>query len=166
MRGIRRVVKRGWNCSTICKRSKELRPFLNLPALRDRPEDIPVLARHFLRIHAERYRKRINDFASDADRLLLRHPWPGNVRELDHTVERAVLMADSEQIKPNDLGLSTGATSPGSSALGLDQLTMEEIEKILIKKALDRYGGNVRRAAEALGLSRSTFYRRLQEFDR
>jgi DNA-binding NtrC family response regulator len=138
---------------------------INLPALRDRPEDIPDLARHFLRIHTERYRKRINDFASDADRLLLRHPWPGNVRELDHTVERAVLMADSEQIKPNDLGLSTGATSPGSSALGLDQLTMEEIEKILIKKALDRYGGNVRRAAEALGLSRSTFYRRLQGFD-
>jgi DNA-binding NtrC family response regulator len=91
-------------------------------------------------------------------------PWPGNVRELDHTVERAVLMADSEQVEANDLGLSVGV-STGSPALGLDQLTMEEIEKILIKKALDRYGGNVRRAAEALGLSRSTFYRRLQEFD-
>jgi len=137
---------------------------INLPALRDRPEDIPVLARHFLRVHTERYRKRISDFASDADRLLLRHPWPGNVRELDHTVERAVLMADSEQVEANDLGLSVGV-STGSTALGLDQLTMEEIEKILIKKALDRYGGNVRRAAEALGLSRSTFYRRLQEFD-
>jgi DNA-binding NtrC family response regulator len=137
---------------------------INLPALRDRVDDIPVLARHFLRFHAERYRKNLSNFSSEADQLLLRHAWPGNVRELDHTVERAVLMADSEQIEANDLGLASAGSVTASAAVGLEQLTMEEIEKLLIKKALDRYNGNVRRAAEALGLSRSTFYRRLQEF--
>jgi DNA-binding NtrC family response regulator len=137
---------------------------ISLPALRDRVEDIPILARHFLRVHAERYRKKPNNFSSEADQLLLRHSWPGNVRELDHTGERAVLMADSDQIEANDLGLvGTGAANSAVLA-GIEQLTMEEIEKLLIKKALDRYSGNVRRAAEALGLSRSTFYRRLQEF--
>jgi DNA-binding NtrC family response regulator len=137
---------------------------ISLPALRDRVEDIPVLARYFLRFHAERYRKNLSNFSSEADQLLLRYPWPGNVRELDHTVERAVLMADSDQIEAPDLGLVPAASATGSATAGLEQLTMEEIEKLLIKKALDRYGGNVRRAAEALGLSRSTFYRRLQEF--
>jgi transcriptional regulator with PAS, ATPase and Fis domain len=138
---------------------------ISLPPLRDRLEDIPVLARYFLRLHAGRYRKNLSDFTSEADQLLLRHPWPGNVRELDHTVERAVLMADSGRIEAKDLGLATVSSATGSTAVGLEQLTMEEIEKLLIKKALDRYSGNVRRAAEALGLSRSTFYRRLQEFD-
>ncbi len=138
---------------------------INLPALRDRLEDIPVLARHFLRTYAERYRKELSDFTSEADQLLLRHPWPGNVRELDHTIERAVLMADSDRIEPNDLGLATMSSASNSTSIGLEQMTIEEIEKVLIKKALDRYGGNVRRAAEALGLSRSTFYRRLQELD-
>jgi DNA-binding NtrC family response regulator len=137
---------------------------ISLPALRDRVEDIPVLARHFLRFHAERYRKNLSNFSSEADQLLLRYPWPGNVRELDHTVERAVLMADSDQIEAPDLGLVPAGSTTGSGTAGLEQLTMEEIEKLLIKKALDRYSGNVRRAAEALGLSRSTFYRRLQEF--
>jgi DNA-binding NtrC family response regulator len=137
---------------------------ISLPALRDRVEDIPVLARYFLRFHAERYRKNLSNFSSEADQLLLRYPWPGNVRELDHTVERAVLMADSDQIEAPDLGLVPAGSTTGSATAGLEQLTMEEIEKLLIKKALDRYSGNVRRAAEALGLSRSTFYRRLQEF--
>jgi DNA-binding NtrC family response regulator len=137
---------------------------ISLPALRDRVEDIPVLARYFLRFHSERYRKNLSDFSSEADQLLLRHPWPGNVRELDHTVERAVLMADSDRIEASDLGLVPMGSATSSATTGLEQLTMEEIEKLLIKKALDRYSGNVRRAAEALGLSRSTFYRRLQEF--
>ena len=137
---------------------------ISLPALRDRLEDIPVLGRHFLRLHAERYRKSLSNFSAAADQLLLRHPWPGNVRELDHTVERAVLMADSDQIEADDLGLVGVGAATSLAIAGIEQLTMEEIEKLLIKKALDRYSGNVRRAAEALGLSRSTFYRRLQEF--
>ena len=135
-----------------------------LPALRERLEDIPILGRYFLRHHAGRYRKQLSDFTTEADRLLLRHPWPGNVRELDHTVERAVLMADSDRIEANDLGLAPVSSATGSTANDLEQMTIEEIEKVLIRKALDRYGGNVRRAAEALGLSRSTFYRRLQEY--
>jgi DNA-binding NtrC family response regulator len=136
---------------------------ISLPALRDRPEDVPVLARYFLGLHAERYRKPLTDFTAEADQVLLRHPWPGNVRELDHTIERAVLMADSDRVTAGDLGIAAGG-SANIPATGLEQMTMEEIEKVLIKKALDRCGGNVGRAAEALGLSRSTFYRRLQDF--
>jgi transcriptional regulator of acetoin/glycerol metabolism len=92
------------------------------------------------------------------------HRWPGNVRELDHTIERAVLMADSSQIRPPDLGLADIGGQPTSDPSRLDEMTLEDIEKLLIKKALNRYGGNARRAAEALGLSRSTFYRRLQQY--
>ncbi|MBV9272480.1 MAG: helix-turn-helix domain-containing protein, partial [Verrucomicrobia bacterium] len=92
------------------------------------------------------------------------HRWPGNVRELDHTIERAVLMADTAQIRPTDLGLGDGSGQAGSASIRLEDMTLEEIEKALIKKALNRYGGNARRAAEALGLSRSTFYRRLQQY--
>ena len=137
---------------------------IQIPPLRDRPEDIVPLALHFLERHAGRYSKRFNGIDPAAEKALLYHRWPGNVRELDHTIERAVLMADSARIRPPDLGLAEvgGQTSTDSSRL--DEMTLEDIEKILIKKALNRYGGNARRAAEALGLSRSTFYRRLQQY--
>ena len=88
------------------------------------------------------------------------HPFPGNVRELDHVIERAVLMSTGSQIKARDLGLSTG----GGDARGLEEMSLEEVEAYLIKKALARAGGNARQAAEALGLSRSAFYRRLQQY--
>jgi DNA-binding NtrC family response regulator len=88
------------------------------------------------------------------------HPFPGNVRELDHVIERAVLMSTGLQIKARDLGLSTG----GGDARGLEEMSLEEVEAYLIKKALARAGGNARQAAEALGLSRSAFYRRLQQY--
>jgi len=137
---------------------------IQIPPLRDRPEDIVPLARHFLERHAGRYGKRFDGIDPAAEKALMFHRWPGNVRELDHTIERAVLMADSAQIRPPDLGLADvgGQTSTDSSRL--DEMTLEDIEKVLIKKALNRYGGNARRAAEALGLSRSTFYRRLQQY--
>ena len=133
---------------------------IHLPALRDRRDDIPALAAHFLRRHATRYRKSLGGFDSGAMQVLLAHPWPGNIRELDHAVERAVLMAQGEQVRAADLGLrmTTGA------AQRLEDLPLEDVEKMLIQKALSRYGGNVSRAAQALGLSRSALYRRIASY--
>jgi DNA-binding NtrC family response regulator len=131
---------------------------LNVPPLRDRREDIAPLAHHFLRQHAQRYRKRIAGFAPAAMSALAAHAWPGNVRELDHAVERAVLMADGETLRVSDLGLGV----PSDGARSLEEMSLEDVEAFLIRKALARYDGNVSRAAEALGLSRSALYRRLQ----
>ncbi len=131
-----------------------------LPPLRERREDIAPLAAHFLRQHAERYRKKLTGFESAAHEALVRHQYPGNVRELDHVIERAVLMSQSAQIRPNDLGLTTA----GDSSPRLEEMSLEEVEAFLIKKALARNDGNARKAAESLGLSRSAFYRRLQHY--
>ena len=133
---------------------------IHLPALRERREDIPVLANHFLSIHAQRYRKRISGFDHAALQSLLENPWQGNVRELNHVIERAVLMAQDNQIRTSDLALRTGREiSPR-----LEDMSIEDVEAFLIKKALARYGGNVSHAANALGLSRSALYRRLQRY--
>jgi DNA-binding NtrC family response regulator len=132
---------------------------IRLPPLRDRREDLPLLAQHFLRQHAQRYRKRLTGFESGAMQILLEHPWPGNVRELDHAIERAVLMAPGPLVKATDLGLRRG------SARGrLEDMSLEDVECFLIKKAMTRFDGNVSQAAKALGLSRSALYRRLQRY--
>jgi len=131
-----------------------------LPPLRERREDIMLLANSFLRQHVQRYRKEITGLDEQARERLLQHRFPGNVRELDHVVERAVLMAQDRQIRAADLGL----TSPGAESRSLEEMSLEEVEAFLIKKALARNDGNARKAAEALGLSRSAFYRRLQQY--
>src|SRR3954470_19511327 len=133
---------------------------IHLPALRDRREDIPLLAMHFLRQYTQRYRKDVRGFEPAALQALLSHPWPGNVRELDHAVERAVLMSTGEQIRSGDLALR----APRESTSNLDQMSLEDVEAFLIKKALARFGGNISQAAEALGLSRSALYRRLEKY--
>ncbi len=129
-----------------------------IPPLRERREDIPALARHFLAAHARRYRKPIGGFEASALDALLAHPWPGNVRELDHAVERAVLMASGDRVRSADLALRRG----GDGAR-LDELSLEEVEGLLVRKAMERYAGNVSHAARALGISRSALYRRLEK---
>jgi len=133
---------------------------LRLPSLRERREDIPPLAAHFLRQHAERYRKKLTGFDEPAIKAMLSHPWPGNVRELDHAVERAVLMAQGDTIKAVDLGLRAGR----EGAPRIEEMSLEEVECLLIKKALARFNGNVSHAANTLGLSRSALYRRLERY--
>ena len=133
---------------------------IELPPLRDRREDIMPLANSFLRQHAERYRKHVGGFDEGARERLLEHRFPGNIRELDHVVERAVLMTKDRQILAVDLGLTTG----GAESRNVEEMSLEEVEAFLIKKALARNDGNARKAAEALGLSRSAFYRRLQQY--
>jgi DNA-binding NtrC family response regulator len=134
---------------------------LRLPPLRDRREDIPPLAAYFLTQYATRYGKQVNGFHPDAMRTLLNYAWPGNVRELAHSVERATLLAESESIRAAELSLS--GSGSGSAPQRLEDLSLEDLERLFVTKALERYEGNVSRAAEALGLSRSALYRRLEK---
>jgi DNA-binding NtrC family response regulator len=131
---------------------------IHLPALRDRREDIPALARLFLGRHARRYRKPLEGFEDAALDAILGHAWPGNVRELDHAIERAVLMARDTVVRAGDLALRPG----DSRGPELEELTLDEAERLLIQRALKRCDGNVSEAARLLGLSRSALYRRLE----
>jgi DNA-binding NtrC family response regulator len=133
---------------------------IHLPPLRERREDILPLAEHYLERFAERYRRPITGLDRAARQALDAHLWPGNVRELGHAIERAVLMASSGVITAADLGLR-GPTSPAASP---DEMTLEQAEKLFIQKVLARHNGDVRKAAEQLGMSRSALYRRLQQF--
>jgi len=133
---------------------------IRLPPLRERREDIPVLATHFLRRHATRYRKPLAGFDTGAMQLLLAHSWPGNIRELDHAIERAVLLAQGDTVRAVDFALRSGA----ASTQRLEDLPLEDVERLLIQKALARYAGNVSQAAKALGLSRSALYRRIASY--
>lgn len=132
---------------------------IHLPPLRERLEDIPLLAAHFLAEHARHYRKPVSGFSPHASRALLDYAWPGNVRELDHVLERAVLMASTPEIQAADLGLKI----PRDAAPRLDDMSLEEVERHLIKRTLARFDGSAKKAAEAMGLSRSAFYRRLEK---
>jgi DNA-binding NtrC family response regulator len=136
---------------------------IHLPPLRDRREDVAPLATFFLNLQTKRYRKQLNGFDSAAMQMLREHAWPGNVRELDHTIERAVLMAQKNVIVPADLGLASSGNSPLQSNR-LEDMSMEEVESFLIRKTLTRFGNNVSQAANALGLSRSALYRRMQRY--
>jgi DNA-binding NtrC family response regulator len=131
-----------------------------LPPLRDRRDDIPVLSTHFLTEYASRYRRLIKGLDPGALQAMLHYSWPGNVRELEHTMERAVLMCRSEQIQTADLGLA----SQRAQTQNLEELSLEAVESILIRKALQRFQGNVSQAAEALGLSRGALYRRMEKY--
>ncbi len=133
---------------------------IHLPPLRDRREDIAALAAYFLKQHAAKYRKPVAGFDKAAMQALLTHNWPGNVRELDHAIERAVLMAQGNEVQAKDLGLQGGREIPRR----LEDMSMEEVEGYLIQKTLAQCDGNVSRAAEKLGLSRSALYRRIQRF--
>ena len=137
---------------------------IHIPALRERREDIPLLAAHFLARYAARYRKPAAGFDPATLQLLLAHPWPGNVRELHHTMERAVLMARSPLLEPADLGLVPQVPAPTGSEQILSELSLEAVEAMLIRKALVRSGGNISQAAEALGLSRGALYRRMEKY--
>jgi DNA-binding NtrC family response regulator len=133
---------------------------IHLPALRERREDIAALAMHFLSHFASRYRREVKGIDSTALQSLLQYSWPGNVRELEHTMERAVLMSRADQIQAGDLGFNSQKTQ----AQNLEELSLEAVESILIRKALQRFQGNVSQAADALGLSRGALYRRMEKY--
>lgn len=134
---------------------------IRLPPLRERRADIEPLANAFLERHARHYRKNVTGLEDEALRALDEFPWPGNIRELDHAIERAVLMTRGDVIKTSDLGLRASADDGVGS---LEDMNLEEVERLLIQKALTRHNGNVSHAAKALGLSRSALYRRLDRY--
>jgi DNA-binding NtrC family response regulator len=133
---------------------------IHLPPLRERREDIPLLAVHFLERNRTRYRKQVTGFSPAAMQQMLQYPWPGNVRELEHTVERAVLLCRGEEIEPANLAVS----SARSNAPSFDNMSIDEVESLLIRKVLRRCDGNISQAAEALGLSRAALYRRIEKY--
>ncbi|AKS40523.1 sigma-54-dependent transcriptional regulator [Wenzhouxiangella marina] len=135
-----------------------------LPALRDRREDILPLARQALSRLAKRYRAGPVELDRDAAEALQRYDWPGNVRELQHVIERAVLLARGERIGAADLRLSPTSQRSGGNA-SLSGMTLDDAERLLIRQALERSDGNVNQAAEALGISRSALYRRIEKHD-
>jgi len=137
---------------------------IHVPPLRERPEDVPALAAEFLERHARHYRKPLRGFSEQALSALLAHPWPGNVRELDHAVERGVLMSRGDRVDTAALGLApVGSGERGTGRI--EDMPLEEVERLLVRKALDRFDGNVTQAAHFLGLSRSALYRRLEKFE-
>jgi DNA-binding NtrC family response regulator len=133
---------------------------IHVPPLRDRREDIPTLAAHFLRRYASRYRREINGLDASAIQAMAQYAWPGNVRELEHTLERAVLMCRGREIQSSDLGLNLHRPQSPN----LEELSLEAVEALLIRKALGRFQGNVSQAADALGLSRGALYRRMEKY--
>jgi DNA-binding NtrC family response regulator len=133
---------------------------VRVPALRERREDIALLGAHFLARYSARYRRPVQTFDSAALQAMMQYSWPGNVRELEHTIERAVLMSRTPEIQPADLSLS----SPRAQTQNLEDLSLEAVEAVLVRKALQRFQGNVSQAAEALGLSRGALYRRMEKY--
>jgi DNA-binding NtrC family response regulator len=133
---------------------------IHLPALRDRREDIPLLATHFLQRNRTRYRKQVTAFSASAMQQMMQYAWPGNVRELEHAVERAVLLCRGEEIEPANLAMAPGRPSAPS----FDNMSIDEVESLLIRKVLRRCDGNISQASEALGLSRAALYRRIEKY--
>jgi len=138
---------------------------IELPSLRERGDDVLLLARHFLEEYAQKYGAGVDGFAEDARAALHEYHWPGNVRELKHTVERAVILSESARVTPDDLRFS--APSPESSDQSdsdLDTLNLDDLEQTAVRQALSKHGGNVSQAAAELGISRRALYRRIEKY--
>lgn len=134
---------------------------IQLPPLRKRMEDIPLLADHFLKMYCRKYNREFKTLSQDALTKLKNYDWPGNVRELQHTLERVVIMSESSILSPTDFSLSS-SESP-SEGMGLTDYRLEEAEKMLIIKAVSKHDGNLTKAAKELGITRAALYRRLEK---
>lgn len=135
---------------------------IEVPPLRERFEDIPLLANHFLKHYAEKYKKEVSKISEAAITRMHKHPWPGNIRELQHAIERAVILSNSQVLQPEDFNFNN-ASLKEDGQINLDQFNLEEVEKLLIRKVLKKYNGNITQAASELGLTRSSLYRRLEK---
>jgi DNA-binding NtrC family response regulator len=136
---------------------------IELPPLRERGEDITLLANYFINKYADKYDKSARGMSEPARAKLQRYRWPGNVRELEHTMERAVILSESGVLGPDDFMLSAPIESDDEN-LPADSLNLEDLEQTAIRKALSKHGGNVSRAADELGLSRKALYRRIEKY--
>ncbi|MEM1094556.1 MAG: sigma-54 dependent transcriptional regulator [Bacteroidota bacterium] len=136
---------------------------IRLPPLRDRLDDIPLLADHFLDMYARKYHKLMKGISAGALRKLEKYHWPGNVRELQHMVERAIIMTDTTMLQPEDFFFAAIHREEGDDVT-FDSFNLEDVEKLVIRKAIDKHSGNISRAAEELGLTRASLYRRLEKY--
>jgi transcriptional regulator with PAS, ATPase and Fis domain len=136
---------------------------VEIPPLRERIEDIPLLANHFLKHYATKYGKSVTKISEAAMTRMSKHPWPGNIRELQHSLERAIILSNSSVLQPEDFNFSVSNVKEGDQQVNLDQFNLEEVEKLLIRKVLKKYNGNITQAASELGLTRSSLYRRLEK---
>ncbi|HYG17566.1 MAG TPA: sigma-54 dependent transcriptional regulator [Ohtaekwangia sp.] len=136
---------------------------IEIPSLRDRFEDIPLLANHFLKHYAGKYDKTVTRISEAAMSRMHKHPWPGNIRELQHAIERAVILSNSTVLQPEDFTFTASTVGKEDGQLSLDQYNLDEVEKLLIRKVLKKYNGNITQAASELGLTRSSLYRRLEK---
>ena len=136
---------------------------IEIPPLRDRFEDIPLLANHFLKHYASKYDKSVTKISEAAMSRMHKHPWPGNIRELQHALERAIILSGTSVLQPEDFNF-TPSSGKEDGQLSLDQYNLEEVEKLLIRKVLKKYNGNITQAASELGLTRSSLYRRLEKY--
>lgn len=136
---------------------------VEIPSLRDRMEDIPLLSSHFLKHYADKYGKTVSKISEAAMARMHKHPWPGNIRELQHAIERAVILSNSSVLQPEDFTFNVSAGKDNEQPLNLDQFNLDEVEKLLIRKVLKKYNGNITQAASELGLTRSSLYRRLEK---
>lgn len=134
-----------------------------LPPLRERLDDIPVLADHFLKSYANKYRKQFNGFKSNAMQLLQQYSWPGNIRELQHAIERAIIMSDGDELDSRDFFFLSAKPSP-EKITASHTYNLDEVEKNMVQKAIDKNGGNISKAAKDLGLTRASLYRRLEKY--
>ena len=136
---------------------------INLPPLRQRKEDIPLLCNHFLKVYLKKYNKPIKEISSGGINKLMEYHWPGNVRELQHSIERAVIMSEAKILQPGDFLLATHET-PADPNLAFQNYHIEDAEKLLIIKAIGKHNGNITKAARDLGLTRASLYRRLEKY--
>lgn len=135
---------------------------IHIPPLRDRVEDIPVLAKHFLKKYSKKYKKSVKDISATSMKALKRYNWPGNVRELQHVIERAIIMTDHDVLQEDDLNLKQNTGKVGE--MELDTYNLEDIEKNVIQKVLKKNKGNISYAAKELGLTRTSLYRRMEKY--
>ncbi len=137
---------------------------IHLPPLRDRVEDIPLLVNHFLDTYCKKYKMPLKRLHASTLKRLEKHHWPGNIRELQHSVERAVIMSESNVLQPNDFFLSTHDKSEPEH-LVVPDINLEATEKMLIRKVIDKHGGNISKAAKELGITRASLYRRIEKYE-
>ncbi len=135
---------------------------IHVPPLCDRIEDIPLLADHFVATYAKKYNKKVTNISGEALTKLKRYPWPGNIRELQHAIERAIIMTDSTSLQEEDFPF--GRSMANSSNQDTDTLNLDDVEKAAIAKALQLHAGNISKAAEELGLTRASLYRRMEKY--
>jgi len=134
---------------------------IHLPPLRERREDIPLLARHFVSLYADRYQKPVQGISRAALTALHQYPWPGNVRELQHAIERAVILSEAEYLQAGDF--SFDPLQPSGDQLVLQTFRLDEVEKAVIQQVMARCQGNISQAARILGLTRTSLYRRIEK---